>query len=73
MKYDVMMTPALAVDGEVKTAGKATSFEEIKKMLQARRGRAATKQVIGTAHFFTAVHGRWLCSVNLRAASTASE
>lgn len=30
----VMMTPALAVDGEIKTAGKALSVEEIKKILE---------------------------------------
>ena len=34
MKFGVMMTPALAVDGEVKTVGKVPSVDEIKKMLQ---------------------------------------
>lgn len=33
MDFGVMMTPALAVDGEVKTAGKVPSVEEIKKLL----------------------------------------
>ncbi|HOK09720.1 MAG TPA: thioredoxin family protein [Candidatus Hydrogenedens sp.] len=33
MDYGVMMTPALVVDGEVKTAGKVPSVEEIKKIL----------------------------------------
>ena len=33
MKFGVMMTPALAVDGEVKVAGKVPSPEEIKGML----------------------------------------
>ncbi len=33
MKFGVMMTPALAVDGEVKIVGKVPSTEEIKKML----------------------------------------
>lgn len=33
MDYGVMMTPALVVDGEVKTSGKVPSVEEIKKML----------------------------------------
>lgn len=32
--FGVMMTPALAVDGEVKVAGKVPSIEEVKKMLQ---------------------------------------
>jgi len=32
-KFRVMMTPALAVDGEVKVAGKAASVEEIKEIL----------------------------------------
>jgi small redox-active disulfide protein 2 len=33
MKFGVMMTPALAIDGQVKTVGKVPSSEEIKKML----------------------------------------
>jgi small redox-active disulfide protein 2 len=33
MKFGVMMTPALAVDGEVKIAGKVPSVEDIKKIL----------------------------------------
>ncbi|MCH7556747.1 MAG: TM0996/MTH895 family glutaredoxin-like protein [Planctomycetes bacterium] len=33
MKFGVMMTPALAVDGEVKVVGKALSQDEIKKIL----------------------------------------
>ncbi|MFH1724924.1 MAG: thioredoxin family protein [Elusimicrobiota bacterium] len=32
-KFGVLMTPALAVDGEVKVAGKVPSADEIKKML----------------------------------------
>lgn len=34
MNFGVMMTPALAVDGEVKSAGKALSVEEIKGLLE---------------------------------------
>lgn len=33
MKFGVMMTPALAVDGEVKVAGKVPDVDEIKAML----------------------------------------
>ncbi len=33
MKFGVMMTPALAVDGKVKTFGKVLSVEEIKKLI----------------------------------------
>lgn len=33
MEFGVMMTPALAVDGVVKVAGKVPSVDEIKKML----------------------------------------
>ncbi len=33
MKFGVMLTPALAVDGQVKTVGKVPSPEEIRKML----------------------------------------
>ena len=34
MKFGVMMTPALAVDGKVKVAGKLPAIDDIKKMLQ---------------------------------------
>ncbi|NLW49646.1 MAG: thioredoxin family protein [Candidatus Brocadiaceae bacterium] len=33
MKLGVMMTPALAVDGEVKVVGKVPSVDEIRKLL----------------------------------------
>ncbi len=33
MEYGVMMTPALAVDGEVKLAGKVVNVEEVKKLI----------------------------------------
>ena len=33
IKFGVMMTPALAVDGQVKVAGKVPSPDEIKKLL----------------------------------------
>ena len=33
MKYGVMMTPALVVDGDVKVVGKVPSVAEIKTML----------------------------------------
>ena len=33
MKFGVMTTPALVVDGQVKSAGKALSSEDIKKLL----------------------------------------
>jgi small redox-active disulfide protein 2 len=33
MKFGVMMTPALAVDGEVKVVGKVPSPEDIKKII----------------------------------------
>ena len=32
-EYGVMMTPALVIDGEVKSSGKVLSAEEIKKWL----------------------------------------
>ena len=35
MAYGVMVTPALAVDGEVKVAGRIPKVEEIKEWLQA--------------------------------------
>jgi small redox-active disulfide protein 2 len=33
MKFGVMMTPALAVDGQVKVVGKVPQVDEIKEML----------------------------------------
>ncbi len=33
MKFGVMITPALAVDNEVKSVGKVLSSEEIKKLI----------------------------------------
>jgi small redox-active disulfide protein 2 len=33
MKFGVMVTPALVVDGQVKVVGKVPSTEEVKKML----------------------------------------
>jgi small redox-active disulfide protein 2 len=34
MKFGVMMTPALVIDGQVKTAGKLLNTQEIKEMLK---------------------------------------
>jgi small redox-active disulfide protein 2 len=34
MAFGVMMTPALAIDGEVKSTGKLLSVDEIKELLQ---------------------------------------
>ena len=34
LKFGVMITPALAIDGTVKIVGKAASVEEIKKLLK---------------------------------------
>ena len=33
MKFGVMMTPALVVDGQVKAVGKVSSTDEIKRLL----------------------------------------
>ncbi len=34
MKFGVMTTPALVIDGQVKTAGKLLNIQEIKEMLK---------------------------------------
>lgn len=34
MAFGVMMTPALAIDGKVRSAGKVLSADDIKKLLQ---------------------------------------
>ena len=36
--YGVMMTPALAIDGDVKSSGKLLSADEIKQLLAKRGG-----------------------------------
>ena len=33
-EYGIMLTPALAIDGEVKTVGKVLTIEEIKTLIQ---------------------------------------
>jgi len=38
MKFGVIMTPALAIDGEVKSVGKVLSTDEIKELLTAEEG-----------------------------------
>lgn len=41
MKFGVMMTPALAIDGKVVSTGKALNMEEIKKLLSGKGGETA--------------------------------
>lgn len=41
MKFGVMMTPALAIDGKVVSTGKALSMEEAKKLLSGKGGEKA--------------------------------
>ena len=36
MKFGVMTTPALVVDGKVKSAGKVLSAEDVRKILETR-------------------------------------
>lgn len=38
MKYGVMMTPGLVIDGAVKSVGRVVPVEEIKKMIMASAG-----------------------------------
>ena len=33
MKYGILSTPGLVINGEVKTAGRLPNFEEIKKLI----------------------------------------
>jgi small redox-active disulfide protein 2 len=42
MEFGVMLTPAVAIDGEVKVTGKIPSVEELKKLiLESETGRLA--------------------------------
>ncbi|MDP2768105.1 MAG: thioredoxin family protein [Candidatus Methanoperedens sp.] len=36
MEYDIIMTPALVIDGEVKSAGRIPTKDEIKKWIDLR-------------------------------------
>ncbi len=38
VNFGVMMTPALAIDGELKISGKVATSDEIKKLLGSNRG-----------------------------------
>jgi small redox-active disulfide protein 2 len=37
MNFGIMVTPALAIDGEVKVAGKIPSVEEIERLITGKR------------------------------------
>jgi small redox-active disulfide protein 2 len=39
MAYEVLMTPALAVDGHVKVVGRVPSLEEVKRLIEGVRGQ----------------------------------
>jgi small redox-active disulfide protein 2 len=39
MKFQILMTPGLVIDGQVKAAGRVPSAEEIKQMLLAAGGK----------------------------------
>jgi len=41
MKFGVMMTPGLVIDGEVRSTGKLLSVEEIRNLLAARAEESA--------------------------------
>jgi small redox-active disulfide protein 2 len=37
MAFEILMTPGLVIDGQVKTAGRLPSFEEVKKLILAAK------------------------------------
>jgi small redox-active disulfide protein 2 len=39
MKFNILMTPGLAIDGEVKAAGRVLSSEDVKKLIMAAEGK----------------------------------
>lgn len=38
LSFDIVMTPGLAIDGEVKAAGRLPSLDEVKSLLAAAQG-----------------------------------
>ena len=38
MKFKILMTPGIAIDGEVKAAGRLLSVEDVKKLLEKHGG-----------------------------------
>ena len=38
MAFDILMTPGLAIDGQVKTAGRVPDLAEVKALIRAARG-----------------------------------
>jgi small redox-active disulfide protein 2 len=38
MTFEILMTPGLVIDGQVKTAGRLPNLEEVKKMILAAQG-----------------------------------
>jgi small redox-active disulfide protein 2 len=41
MAFDILMTPGLAIDGQVKTAGRVPDLAEVKTLIRAARGSAS--------------------------------
>ena len=41
MAFDILMIPGLAIDGQVKTAGRVPDLAEVKALIQAVRGSAS--------------------------------
>jgi small redox-active disulfide protein 2 len=37
MSFEILMTPGLVIDGQVKTAGRLPSLDEVKKLIQAAK------------------------------------
>ena len=49
MAFGVMMTPALAVDGVVKSVGKTLSADEIKKIVKPKKSASSTGAATNSA------------------------
>ena len=49
MSFDILMTPGLVIDGQVKIAGRVPDLAEVKELIQAAPGQCITHRVKGAS------------------------
>ena len=55
MAFEILMTPGLVINGEVKTAGRIPNVEEVKKMIDAVEGSLTTVHATGSIEWIATV------------------